>query len=337
MGFDNRHIFVGKINGQNLNDFRQLNFKLTSLDDRLNHVNDLINSSKDEKGLSFFDNYIDSHYKNKLNGSDELAEGNNVFKVLENMANYLLGSEEIREQRKNDKQQYKFYVDESEFRLRTQKEQLFENVAKNNDMSSENVIHFLLTTKNENYKIYSGVGITAKDVHENSYCGKVLKDYYSLLSHVDSQIKNPDKEYKGKRYILTKAKSDLLADMVLVKTQLKGITKSKHVLKDSTVIEWDCFKWRNHNHVKELLYIQTGFHPENEISFYVLDLENLVKEMMKKRKFTDSEYKIYKLIRQGYKNNEIADILEVRRTYISNTVAVIVKKICNFAISKCWQ
>lgn len=337
MGFDNRHIFVGKINGATLNDFRQFDYKISSVNERLNYVNNMIESSKDENGLSFFENYVDNHYKDKLNGGDELAEGNNVFKVLENMANYLLGSEEIREQRKNDKQQYKFYIDESEFRLRTQKEQLFENVANNNNMNSENVIHFLLTSKNENYKTVSGVTVTAKDIHEDSYCGKVLKDYHDFLVHIDNQIKNPDDEYKGKRYILTKAKKEVLSDMVLTKTQLKGITKSKHVLKDSTVIEWDCFDWKNHNHVKELIYIQCGFHPENELSFYLLDLESLVKEMIKNNKFTNSERKIYKLIRLGYKNNEIADTLNVRRTYISNTVAVIVKKISNYAVSKKWH
>lgn len=337
MGFDNRHIFLGKINGSTLNDFRQFDYKISKVDERLDYINNLIEGSKDENGLNFFENYVNTHYKEKLNGGDELSENNNVFKVLENMANYLLGSEEIREQRKNDKQQYKFYIDESEFKLRTQKEQLFENVASNNNMNTDNVIHFLLTSKNENYKTVATVGVTAKDIHEDSYCGEVLRDYHKFLSHVDNQIKNPDEEYKGKRYILTKAKKDILSDMVLVKTQLKGITKSKHVLKDSTVIEWDCFKWSNHSHVKELIYVQSGFHPENELSFYLLDLDNLVKEMIECGKFTQSERKIYKLIRLNYKNNEIADILQVRRTYISNTVAVIVKKISNYAVSKKWD
>lgn len=337
MGFDNRHIFTGKINDMNLTDFKQFDYKISSLKERLDYVNNLIESSRDENNLTFFDNYIDSHYKDKLNGNDELSEGHNIFKALENMANYLLGSEEIRDQRKNDIQQYRFYMDESEFKLRTQKEQLFENIANDNDMCSDNVIHFLLNSKNENYKVSSSIGVTAKDIHEDSYCGKVLKDYHKFLTHIDSQIKNPSETFKGKRYILTKAKSEVLTDMVMVKTQLKGIIKSRNALKDSTVIDWDCFDWSNHSHIKELMYIQSGFHPENEISFILLDFDVLIKEMVKVGKLTKSEQKVYKLIRQGYKNNEIADILKVRRTYISNTVAVIVKKVSNTAVSKKWN
>lgn len=337
MRFDNRHIFTGDINGVTLNDFKQLDFKKTSLEERLDVVNNLLYSNVNEQKLNFFENYVDKHYKFKLNSGDELSENHNVFKTLENMANYLLGSTEIREQRKKDEQQYKFYIDESEFRLRVNKEQLFENVANDNDISTENVIHFLLTSQNENHKIVSQTSVAQKDIHEDTYCGEVLRQYNQMLVHVDKQIKNPDEKYKGKRYLLTKAKRDLLDDMTLVKVQLKGITKPKNLLKDSTCTDWNCFKWSNHKHVKELLYVRCGFHPENDISFLVLDVENLVKEMFKNKKLTNSEFKIYKMIRQGYKNNEIADILQVNRTYISNTVAIITKKVSNYAVSKHWD
>ena len=337
MRFDNRHIFSGKINGKSLSDLRQLDYKAADLESRKQIVEDLINSTRDEKGLTFFENYVDRHYKDKLNGSDELSEGHDVFKTLENFANYLLGSDEIRAQRKNDEQRYKFYIDEAEFRLRTQKEQLFENVANDNEMSSDNVIHFLLTSQNENYKLASNLTVTAKDIHGDDYCGEVLREYHKFLTHIDKQIKNPDDKYKGKRYILTKNKNSVLNDMLLTKTQLKGIIKAKHVCKDSTVIEWDCFDWSNHSHIKELLYVQSGFHPENEVSFYLLDLETLVKEMISKNKLTKSEKQVFSLVRKGYKNNEIADMLQVRRTYISNTVAIIVKKISNYAVSKGWH
>lgn len=337
MGFDNRHIFMSKINGLSLNDFKKLNYKDMKLEERLENIQHLLDASIDKNGLNFFENYILKHYKDKLNSSDELSEKHEVFKTLEKMANYLLGSEESREQRKQEKQQYKFYVDETEFRLRTNKEQLFENVASDNDISSENIIHFLLSKNNENYKTASTISVTAKDIHSDGLCGEVLSQYNELLAHVDKQIKNPDDEYKGKRYILTKAKRDLLDDMVIAKTQLKGIIKPKHVLKDSTEINWDSFSWGNRAHVKELLTVQTKFHPENDLSFILLDLEMLVDSMIKNNKLSKSEIKVYKMLRQGMKNNEIADELQVRRTYVSNTIAVVTKKVCNAAIAKKWN
>ena len=337
MRFDNRHVFSGKINGYSLRDFKDFDYKLLSLEERLKFVNEKIESTRDENGLSFFENYIDRHYKDKLNGSDELSENHDVFKALESAANYLLGSKEIRELRKNEEQQYKFYMDETEFRLRTQKEQLFENVASNNDMSTENVIHFLLTNHNKNHLLANNVSVTAKDIHEDSYCGSILKEYHTFLNHVDSQIKNPTDEYKGKRYILTKNKREILGDMVNCKIMLQKPIKFTHICKGTTVVDWNCFKWDNHAQIKELIYVTNKFHPESDLSFILLDLENLTNEMINKSKLTKSEIKIYKLIRKGCKNNEIAEMLQVGRTYISNTVAVIVKKISNYAVSKHWN
>lgn len=337
MRFDNRHLFSGKINEQKLADFKQFDYSISSLKERLDFVNEKLNSSNDKNGLSFFDNYICKHYKVALSSGDELSEKHDVFKTLENMANYLLGSTEIRELRKNEEQQYKFYMDETEFKLRTQREQLFENISNNNDISSENVIHFLLSNKDTNHVIVSNVTVNQQDIHEDSYCGKVLKDYYSFLSHINSQIKNPDEKYKGKRYILTKNKNEVTQDMINVKTSLKGVIKFKQSCKGKTLVDWDCFDWKNHSHIKEALYINKRINQEDDLSFILLDIDNLVKEMYKKNKITKSEMRIYKFIKQGYKNNEIAEILNVRRTYISNTVAVIVKKISKYAVSLNWH
>lgn len=337
MRFDNRHIFEGDLNGQTLSDFKQYNYEVKDLESRLKFINEKLNEKVDEKGLNFFENYIEKHYKNKLSGNDELSENHAVFKTLENMGNYLLGSTEIRELRKSEEQQYKFYVDETEFKLRTQKEQLFENLSANNEISSDNVIHFLLSPYTENYKLAPNLTITSKDLNDGTRCAEILRDYNEFLKHINVQLKNPSKKYKGKRYLLTKAKSDVLGDMLLTKTQLHGIIKSKHVLKDSGEIDWDCFEWENHKHVKELIYANVGFHPENNLSFHILDLNTLTDEMIANDKFTKAEKQIYKLIRKGCKNNEIAEILNVRRTYISNSVAIIVKKISDYAVSKKWN
>lgn len=337
MRFDNRHIFEGDLNGQTLSDFKQYNYEIKDLDSRLEFINEKLNEKLDDKGMNFFEKYTERHYKNKLSGNDELSENHAVFKTLENMANYLLGSTEIRELRKKEEQQYKFYIDETEFKLRTQKEQLFENLSANNDMSSDNVIHFLLSPYTENYKLSPNLTITSKDLNDGTECARILRDYNEFLKHINVQLKNPSKKYKGKRYLLTKAKSEVLGDMLLTKTQLQGIIKAKHVLKDSGETDWDCFDWGNHRHVKELIYATTGFHPENDLSFHILDLETLTKEMIDNGKFTKAESQIYKLIRKGYKNNEIAEMLNVRRTYISNSVAIIVKKVSDYAVSKKWN
>lgn len=334
MGFDNVHIFNGNINGVNIYKFKQLDYKINKVEDRINFINDLMVDSRDDRGLNFFENYIDKHYKDKLSGNDELSTEHDVFKTLESMANYILGSDEGRELRKNDKQKYKFYMDENEFRLRTQKEQLFENVANDNDIKTENVIHFLLNTKSENYRLSSNVSVTKKDISNDDYCGQILREYDTLLQHINKEIKNPTQN--GKRYILTKTKRNILNDMLTTKTYFKGLIKFKHMSKDSCVIDWDCFDWTNRNHIRELIYVQKEFNPENDLSFILVDLDNLLKKMKFKGHFTKAEKKVLNLIRQGYKNNEIADELKVRRTYVSNTISNVVKKICDYASLLNW-
>ena len=61
MRFDNRHIFSGKINGKSLSDLRQLDYKTTDLESRKQIIEDLIDSTRDEKGLTFF--LIDKHFQ----------------------------------------------------------------------------------------------------------------------------------------------------------------------------------------------------------------------------------------------------------------------------------
>ena len=39
MRFDNRHVFSGKINGYSLRDFKDFDYKLLSLEERLKRIN----------------------------------------------------------------------------------------------------------------------------------------------------------------------------------------------------------------------------------------------------------------------------------------------------------
>jgi len=337
MSFENRHVFNGAIKGKKLNAFANLDYKIKDLSTRKEKVNTLLDNAIDETGRNFFEVYFDEYYKPESNQSDELSEKNNVCRVLESMANYLLGSEEVREDRKNDEQKYRFYINREEFDLRTKKEDFLDGMVpvptegSSNINNHDNVMHFLLENQRNTKKLKIQV-ITPADLKEDSLCGQILRDYNSMYKVVTNSLADPS-EYKGKRYKLTKIKKDLYYDMLYCKDHLKGVFgyKLRNPLPDSTVSDWDSFDWKNSTHVKELIYLQVDFNPEKETAFMIMDLESLVNKMIDDKSLTDKELATYKMIRLGYKNIEISKALNVNKSRISILVNTIVEKICKSA------
>lgn len=83
--------------------------------------------------------------------------------------------------------------------------------------------------------------------------------------------------------------------------------------------------------MKKLIYIQNEFDPNSDISYLLMDLETLIKETYNKKILTEKEYTTIKLIRQGYKNIEISEYLNVDKSRITAQVNTIVLKLCKYA------
>ena len=349
MSFENRHIFKGKINGIKLSDFREgLDYKKTKLEDRKNIVEKLI----EEKGM-FFEEYFDNHYKAELNQNDELAENNNVCATLEMMADYLLGADEVRSERKN-KQEYRFYRDKTEFKLRTKKEESLNGklqfasskVDTDKADNDERVIDFLLKS-GENSKKSKAQKIFKKDLEEDSYCGEVLREYQCFIDDIERKLKDikinkNNSPYKGKRYLLTKAKKDLHYDMIYCKTHLRGTfgEKLKCPLQESTCPDWDKFDWHEKSHIKALLFMQCEYEPQEDLAYMILDLEHIIKELkkevynneLKKISFTNNEVIVVDYVRRGYSITEIKNIMRVSQQRVSQIVDNIVMKIQEYTL-----
>lgn len=334
--YGKRHLFGGKINDTKINDFRNLNYALNGLNERKEFVDELLKNDND-----FFAIYFDDFYKDNVGVNDELSEKNVVCKTLETLASYLLGSEEVRKDRKDEKTQYKFYVDETEFILRTKRELPMTSLTKkSNDVDIEaldNVIHFLKQNM-ENFKKEKVLTLKNADFKRNDYCSEILNAYNVLYIFLSEEIKNPTK-IKGKRQKLTKMKKEVMDDMLYCKEHLLGVFGKtlKNPISDSTKPNWDKLDYTNVEHMKKLLYVTSGFHPENELSYFLMDLKTLHKECLKRKMFSSKEIKVYNMLRQGYKNVEIAEELQVERYVITRTVNTIAKKLCKTAIDLGWK
>lgn len=344
MGFSNRHILSGKINNESINKYRFLNYKENNLDERLKYINDLLSSKTDDKGRNFFEIYFDEKYKPELSQSDELSENNNVCQTLEKMANYLLGSDEIRELRNKERQKYFFYIDRDEFKKRTSKELSLENMTssmssnKINDIESntDNAIHFLLNT-NHNFKKSKNQVITRKDINENSRCGEVLRDYNNYLEFITKEIKDPVL-YPGMRNKLTRIKNSVSQDMLLSKTSLKGTfgEKLRNALPEGPPnIDWDRFDWLDYKQIRELLLLSSkNLECNSDLYHLILDLKMLLKEMNNLGLFTEKEIETLSYILKGFSQSEIAEVLNVTRQRINYLMAHISKEISRYTYYK---
>lgn len=334
--YEKRHYFNSEINEKKINDFKALDYKLLTLEQRKKFVEELLKNDND-----FFSEYFDNFYKVGVSTNDELSEKNVVCKTIESLGNYLLGSEEIREERKHSDTTYKFYVDETEFKLRTKKELPMTNLTHKSENSEietiDNVIHFLKQNK-ENFKKEKTLSIKKSDFEKDDYCAEILNEYNVLYKFLTEEIKNPNK-IVGKRQKLTKMKKEVMDDMLYTKEHLEGIfgQNPRNLLTDSTCPNWDELDYTNVEHMKKLLYVISDFHPENELSFYLMDLKKLFEECVKRNKLSEKEIKVYKMLRRGYKNVEIAKKFGVDRYVITRIVNTLAKKLCKTAIELGWK
>lgn len=356
--FENRHVFRGKLNNLSVRDLKLTNdkntdrYRVTSVKERLKILEEKI-KLVDPFLVEYFSGKSKlskaNYFKSNLNCSDELSENNSVCKEIEIWTNYILGSDEIRKERRENRQQYRFYIDKTEFTNLTKKEESLNGKLSYTNKKIDNskidnddlVIDFLLKTQG-NKKKSKALLIKKEDLKMGDYCSEVLTDYQRAIDFIDKAMldikTNPNSKYKGQRFILTKMKKDLYYDMLYCKEHLRGIfgEKLKNQLIDSSDPDWDKFDWHEESHVKELLYMIKDIDPQDDLSNLILSLEMLIKEMNKKHIFTKEEMKIIKLIRLGYRNCEIAEELEIYNMKVKRTVDKIVHKITQYTLDN-WK
>lgn len=331
MGFDGREFFTSEINNYSLRDFQIADYKNDNLEYRKKVIEELLNQTQDESGRNFFETYNDNYYKVNLKAQDSLSGDINVHQKLELFADYLLNSKEIREERKEEKTKYYFYMNREEFKLRTKRELLINNIQSSNyntnDNDVDNVIYFLLS-RAKNVKMQKLQQVTNADLVEDNYCGQILREYNVIRDKVNYLLQYPE-ESSLKRYKLTAMKKSINDDMLLVKKNLKGIfgDKPKNLIQDSTVPSWYMFDFTNKEHVKKLLYLQKEFIPDDDVSLLLLDIDITIETLHNNNLITKHQYEIVRLIRTGYKNIEICDMKQIKKPRITAIVNAVVYKI----------
>ena len=325
MAFTSQQNFLASIDGVTANELnRVMDRTLDNYDERKKCIEDTL------EGTSFFEEYFTDYYNVNASQNDYLSLENNVCKVLENYASYLLNSKDIEDE---ESQQYKFYYDESTFRRAVNKDMKY-------DDKSPEVIDFLLANQS-NYKKAKDQKITSSDLKRNDYLGDVLRDYQT---YIDVLNNSNMQAYKRNRL-----KGEVQRDMILSKDALLRVHGYQlRYFSESTRPNLEVFDFADFNQLKG--YTVEGVNPhytkvdgllkmkfngdfQYDFQCILYDLDILIE----KTKLTERERECLNYFRDGLTNVKIGDIIGVTSQSVGQSVDSAIKKVNQKAYELQWR
>ena len=325
MAFTSQQNFLASIDGVTANELnRVMDRTLDNYEERKKCIESTL------EGTYFFEEYFTDYYNVNASQNDYLSLENNVCKVLENYASYLLNSKDIDDE---ETEVYKFYYDESEFMRAINKD------VKYDDKGPE-VIDFLLANQS-NYKKAKDQKITAADLNRNDVVGDVLRDYQSYIDTLD----NSDMQ----AYRRNRLKGEVQRDMMLAKDALLRVHGyNLRYFSESTKPDLEVFDFADFNQLKGytmegvesryakvdgLLRMKFNGDFQNDFQCILYDLDTLID----KTKLTEKERECLNYFRNGLTNTKISDILGIDHSVISRNIDRAIKKVNKKAFELQWR
>ena len=325
MAFTSQQNFLASIDGVTANELnRVMDRTLDNYEERRKCIEETL------EGTTFFEEYFTDYYNVNASQNDYLSLENNVCKVLENYASYLLNSKDIDDE---ESQQYKFYYDESEFMRAINKDIKY-------DDKGQEVIDFLLANQS-NYKKAKDQKITAADLNRNDVVGEVLRDYKSYIDTLD----NSDMQ----AYRRNRIKGEVQRDMILAKDALLRVHGyNLRYFSESTKPNLEVFDFVDFNQLKG--YSVDGVDPhyskvdgllrmkfngdfQNDFQCILYDLDILIE----KTKLTDRERECLNYFRNGLTNVKIGDIINITSQSVGQSIDSAIKKVNKKAFELQWR
>ena len=325
MAFTSQQNFLASIDGVTANELnRAMDRTLDNYEERKACIEDTL------EGTSFFEEYFTDYYNVNASQNDYLSLENNVCKVLENYASYLLNSKDIDDE---ESQQYKFYYDESEFMRAINKDVKY-------DDKGQEVIDFLLANQS-NYKKAKDQKITAADLNRNDVVGEVLRDYQSYIDLLNNS--------NMQAYRRNRLKGEVQRDMILAKDALLRVHGyNLRYFSESTKPDLEVLDFADFNQLKG--YTVEGVDPhytkvdgllrmkfngdfQNDFQCILYDLDILIK----KTKLTERERECLNYFRNGLTNVKIGDIIGVDEKSIRRSIDSAIKKVNKKAFELQWR
>lgn len=316
-GYAENSFFQGNLGNKNLKDFMKMDISKTSLEERKQYLNELIGDQ------AFFDEYFEKHFKVSINSNEALSTEVNVCKVLENMANYLLNSDESKQMDSDEKNVYVFHKGNERFKKRMNRESFSTTVngAKMNIVDNPNVVH-VLQKKEKNFRLPKKQKITKEDLLRDDKCGEVLRDYQKLLDTINKKIvEKRDKMYF--KYSINK--NTVQQDMIDAKNMLLGVWGYDTFISESHIPDTEIFDFTDFDTVKYLLQMEK---PDFSINFEMWLVWTEFIETIKKANLVEQEAEIVVMLQNQWNIQEIANETGIKyHTLYRTTIPRICKKI----------
>lgn len=325
MAFTSQQNFLASIDGTTANELnRVMDRTLDNYEERKACIEDTL------EGTTFFEEYFTDYYNVNASQNDYLSLENNVCKVLENYASYLLNSKDIDDE---ETEVYKFYYDESEFMRAINKDVKY-------DDKGQEVIDFLLANQS-NYKKAKDQKITAADLNRNDVVGEVLRDYQSYVDLLNNS--------NMQAYRRNRLKGEVQRDMILSKDALLRVHGyNLRYFSESTKPNLEVFDFVDFNQLKG--YSVDGVDPhyskvdgllrmkfngdfQNDFQCILYDLDILIE----KTKLTDREKECLNYFRNGLTNTKIGSILNIAESTTRENIDRAIKKVNKKAFELQWR
>lgn len=275
----------------------KLDYKTRKLKDRQDLVDDIVEED-------FFSEYFDNHFNVHYNQDSNLAEKDEVCSFLEKLGSYLLMSEEVLEERKQNKE-FKFYCDEKALTRNDRSNFSIDDLLESTGLEDIGQLRYIDISgaNKKNYKKVSKQQIYKADILEDSECGKILKEYEDFI-----EICKKRRSQGGNKYKLDTIIGNLKKDQLITKTKLKGTIIFQRVLNGGfNDIDYSCIDYTNEDIMKKLLVLCPEKY-KNEVGTYMnvimMDLEN----MIERANLNDTLYSTIQRRRLGYSLQEIAEM-----------------------------
>ena len=325
MAFTSQQNFLASIDGVTANELnRVMDRTLDNYEERKKCIESTL------EGTSFFEEYFTNYYNVNASQNDYLSLENNVCKVLENYASYLLNSKDIDDE---ETEVYKFYYDETAFRRAINKDMKY-------DDKSPEVIDFLLANQS-NYKKAKDQKITAADLNRSDVVGEVLRDYQSYVDLLNNS--------NMQAYRRNRLKGEVQRDMILAKDALLRVHGyNLRYFSESTKPNLEVFDFADFNQLKG--YTVEGVNPhytkvdgllkmkfngdfQYDFQCILYDLDILIE----KTKLTKRERECLNYFRNGLTNVKIGDIIGVDEKSIRRSIDSAIKKVNKKAFELQWR
>ncbi len=322
MYLDNNNNFYGEIGGKNIYDYLKLDYKLNTVYERIEYMNELFGLYNID-GENFYDEYWEEVFNQErehsklnliLDKSKSTYSTSNIAESLEKMADYILKVDDYKDK---DERKYVIYNSKELFDRACQEYNVTSNLARVNgglgmmgltDDGEVEVNAFPFFQLPKNYNLVKDIKIEKEDFEKYP----TLKNYNDFYMYLKQEYKNmfnrklTPKDMRRKK-LIKKVLSELKKDMIIAKKELQMPIIWKAPLKPTGCPDYNELDMFDKEVIKELLKVHKEVDLQDDLSCILVDLDNLIKKI----NFTNKQKDVLELWRKGLETNVIADELNV--------------------------